>query len=412
MDENLLFENEFLKFSFTEYPELKTFEKNNLEGLSCFQNNIVVFQPEFEYCRFDQLDNTIHLRKNNVDYSINFALKENKGGYTFFISHYNLKFSEKQTWIRLSNDDWEPKVGLYSIHKEKLILPIEYRDLLIMKLDSESLFYIYSLTDGHLDIFKNAEKKIVSLKLKLNKIEFLSNNDWELTVYEQNYKTDYILTEDEFFRKGLISLTGEIVIKNEYQSIVKLKEIIFLKNNHKIYLFSPVDNIIKELKGVEIIYSFSLNGLIFLSQENKLGAFNYDGKMIITPEFDKINYVNLIGIKTKDIEFNKQIRKKYLRVIKDNKVGFINYDGELIVPPKYDCDNECSTLINLSTFYKIDNPEVKEERFWVQVYYKGKIIFLDAENSLKEIQDFTPKTILPRDTGEYGNVSKTKLIAV
>ncbi len=99
-------------------------------------------------------------------------------------------------------------------------------------------------------------------------------------------------------------------------------------------------------------YSISSNTINVATHEKKVGVYDFDGKVIIPPEFDRVNKCDDIYVVGKDRKFGvKDIEGKDIlpiefdsierdddvyTVSKDEKVGVYNKNGKVILPIEFD----------------------------------------------------------------------------
>lgn len=242
---------------------------------------------------------------------------------------------------------------------------------------------------------------IISIKSALTKKVTTKNISVQTTYFT-------VYTENKW---GVIDNEGKYIIKPEYDEMIiipdKNKDVFICTYNVNYadgtystkILNSKGEEILKEYNKVEAIENNTQNkiwyetGILKYESNGKYGIIDFDGKLVLSPEYDDI--YSLQGI------------EKSIIVEKDSKKGLINSIGEIIIEPNY---NEITSLTDdysngyivksESEKYGVINPDKKailDTKFDSIDHVYGSNMYVVTENGIHKIITSTEDTVL--DTG-------------
>lgn len=226
---------------------------------------------------------------------------------------------------------------------------------------------------------------------------------------------------------GVINRKGEIIIPLEYSSInsKKSKQVFIIGKNYNNY--SIVD-----YNGASILEgdfeSISVYEDIKVKRNDAYGVFNFDGKIILPIEFDKIEYNSKFEFfdvtkNGKSTIIKRNGEKLFLNnytniknygsynslkflVEKDNKKGFISFDEKIIVPIKFqDVKNKNNGQLyivkqnNLWGVYDSYFDQFLINPLYKEVQQISKTIYILISENKKEFRNIEYKTTV--DVSKY-----------
>jgi len=224
---------------------------------------------------------------------------------------------------------------------------------------------VYFESDGQEIIINSNCDSIFNDALKFD--DYINTN-YKIKYFNKN--AEIIKNVDRFYvvkingKVGLYDQFGLTLIPPIYDMIepnYQCLEMFVVRNNNKFGLYSLNHKILEtEYNTVQ------LNGLCFLLEKNnKFGACNLKGDIIIPIEFDYIGYESndLIIV----VNYNN----------KNNKVGYYNKNGEIVIPLIYDDGTE----------FHEGFAAIKLNGKWGYINYSGKIVIpleYEAVTTFKE----------------------------
>jgi len=184
--------------------------------------------------------------------------------------------------------------------------------------------------------------------------------------------TEEFLVEDSSAKFGIINLNGTTKIEPIYESISMLdkeadlyivqlsKKYGVVKGNGRTIIYPEYDSI--GINNSQFSEDLLLNELIPVSKEQKWGAFNKEGKLVLNLEYDEFGYsltsIEINGVK----ELVKPVlyieRADGLVVKKAGKYGLVNTEGNELVQ------------IAVDGIYAINNAENEEKEYFM--LYNGE----------------------------------------
>jgi len=203
---------------------------------------------------------------------------------------------------------------------------------IIINCDTTKLFGITKDTDPagnyHAYLYDERTSNKLGKMILLNKdFKRISTNSYShIMPYENGFYEPYQKQADGNLLYGLLSKEGKELLQCEYDMIRynKTDKLIFVKNSDNkegLYDFN-LKPIFKEefsnIGGWEPKSKF-----IELSKDGKIGLANKAGKMITSPDYSSISFMDY-GVNS------------YYETAKDKKKGIIDITGKEIIPPQYD----------------------------------------------------------------------------
>lgn len=222
---------------------------------------------------------------------------------------------------------------------------------------------------------------------------------------EDDYKNGYITINQEN-KYGIISLSGEKVLENNYEKIDNIygdKYFAIRENGKQILIDKQGNKIISE--GFNQIEQIANSGIIFKIQ-NKFGLMDFEGNIKIDAEYDNLKEINtdiFLAIKNEqtgiiDKDKNKKIGFEYKDIKYNKKAGIYiaedeNYNSK-ILNSNFELKTE-GILSQLNT----DDGYMKIKQGEEYKYYNFKF-------EQKEIKDILPSNnlFLSKKDGKYGYV--------
>lgn len=252
-----------------------------------------------------------------------------------------------------TNDKWgvinsKGNIIIDASFSDMIVIPDSKTDIFICMYDVDYENNTYKtkvLNSKHKEIFK--EYEMVEAIENLDK----DNNLW----YESG-----VLKVKKDGKYGLISFSGDEILKPEYTEITALKGIknsLIINKDNKLGLCDNngtviIEPLYKEIRKIGEDYK---NGYIVITDDNKYGLIDFDKKTILEAKYEEIKpiickdtYVvkdegklKVINNKAETLVENKfddvkEIANNNLVFIKNKKYGIMGIDSEIKVNPQYE----------------------------------------------------------------------------
>ncbi len=154
---------------------------------------------------------------------------------------------------------------------------------------------------------------------------------------ELSFVNKYIIKSNNN-KFGLTNEKGDVIYQTDNDEILKLDNNCYSIKKDNFYSIYFCKKTIKTKFEFLKIY-FDKSNLVIVQKENKVGAFNTNGELIIP--YDK--YENI-----------KKISDNYLSIVKNNKIGLINPNGDVLIAPLYDIIEPIEE-VNYKDFFIVKN---------------------------------------------------------
>jgi len=303
--------------------------------------------------------------------------------------------------------------GKFGVITDKIIVPFKYD----------------SIAHNISNVTKSKQKRVA--------------NDVETNNVSRPPIFDFMVLENN--KLGLINSEGKIIYPAENDEIKRetmfAYYLIKKENLYSIYFTSSKT---KTAFNFSRIYADGY-GYVMAVQENKAGAFNLNGELIVPFEYDDdyISQYSGIGLRvTKNKKrgvidskgkiivpviyddvstlYNSNF-KNFIKVTLDNKVGVISLEGKKIIPVDYEF------ISTEDDFFKVTTPEPnhkvglydKNGKIIVPAEYQwiaksgtenSKIIILKKENNSYNFLNQKNELILPENSIKYGYILNENLL--
>ena len=196
----------------------------------------------------------------------------------------------EENTLKVSKDG---KWGLIDLDGNE-ISAIEYDEISTIKGIENSLII---KKDGQLGLLNNKGKRIIDSKYK------------EIKKFGEDYKNGYI-TIDQENKYGLVSVSGETILKNQYEKIEDIysDKYFVIKEGERQQLIDKEGNKVLT-EDYNEIKQIANSGIVFIS-ENKYGFMDFEGKTTIQPIYENL----------------KEINTNVFLAVKDGKSGIIDME--------------------------------------------------------------------------------------
>jgi len=195
--------------------------------------------------------------------------------------------------------------------------------------------------------------------------------DYENIETLKGLENSILVTKDG--KVGLVNKSGATIINTEYSKIQKFDEdytkgYITINQENKYGLVSYAGSTILE-NNYEKIYAIYGENYFVISEKGKQVVINAKGEKVLTDGFDKIKQINSDGVV----------------FVKDKKYGFINYDKKVLIKPEYQDLQELNVGIfkakkdNKYGIIDIENKEKLKFKY-SDLYYEQSAGFYVAED--------------------------------
>ncbi|MDP8051324.1 WG repeat-containing protein [Pasteurella atlantica] len=316
--------------------------------------------------------------KRVSDFSANgLARMEEKGKYGF-IDKRGKWVIPPQFWFAEDFGDYdvtpakERENGLYGLidRRGQWVVQPQYR--YIGAFNEESLAEVYT-KDGKF-AYINKKGKIVTALF-----------DSQTIFYEGLAER----TKDNW---GMLNTKGEWVIPPEFDYIHNsYNGYVIVEKNDKYGAFDRKGKLVIPLT-LEWIQSFSNNGLAEAKKNTKYGYINTKGEWVIKPQFDETHFFDSNGL---------------AKVVYDGKYGYINEKGKFIVPAKFgylhpfNKNGLALAMPYISTITFLLNPRSRKYGF---IDTKGQWII---KPEFEVASEFYPNGLaVVRENGQYGYINE------
>lgn len=335
-----------------------------------------------------------------------------------FVSIKNLLTNDKEKEVVVETAYFsvieDNKWGVIDNFGNYIINP-EYDEMIIIPDKNEDLFICYENVNYENETYTT---KVLNAKgekiLKVfSNLEAIENYDNVETWYEAN-----VLKYKDDEKYGLIDYKGNVVVKAEYDNIYALpgvhNNIIVEKEGKKGLVNSKLKKLVIEeaYTSIELLSENYSEGYI-VSNGEKYGIINSDGKVILECNYDKIlkfvgnkqyeifNGIDNIIINNKGEEVLNIGAKTAISVNNDNyifmyenKYGISNSSNEIIVNPEYEYLKYAFGsyyIISKNGKFGIisDDGQIKLELNYLDISYiaDANIIKLEKENNKTDLMD-------------------------